>query len=84
MVKILCYFSGMKVDSIKSYVTPKTTGYSATAALGIAVLSGVSKNKSFRKTHKPFAYISAFLTAVHIALIESYKKCNKNTRKSLH
>ncbi len=69
----------MKVHSIKSYVTPKTTGYSAAAALGLAVLSGVSKNKSFRKTHKPFAYISVFLTAAHTILIESYKKCNKNT-----
>lgn len=53
-------------------LTPKTTGYAATAALGLSVLSGISKNKSFRKTHKTFAYISAFLTAVHVGLIEYY------------
>lgn len=68
----------MKVDSVqRNYITPKTTGYAATATLGIAVLSGVSKNKSFRKTHKPFAYISAFLTAIHIALIEHYHHKSK-------
>ena len=63
----------MKVNSVRNnYLTPKTTGYTATATLGLAVASGVSKNKSFRKTHKPFAYISALLTAAHIALIEYY------------
>lgn len=63
----------MKVDSVKrNYITQKTTGYAATASLGLAVVSGISRNKSFRKTHKPFAYISALLTAAHIGLIEYY------------
>lgn len=69
----------MKISPINNQIiTPKTTGYSATLALGMATLSGISKNKSFRKAHKPFAYLSAVFTAIHIALIEyyhhSYKK----------
>lgn len=64
----------MNVAPVKSnsYITPKTTGYAATAGLALSVWSGVSKNKSFRKKHKPIAYITALLTAVHIGLIEYY------------
>ena len=41
----------MEIKRIQStIITPKTTGYAATASLGLAVLSGVSKNKTFRKT----------------------------------
>lgn len=72
----------MKINPIKSnqYITPKTTGYAATATLGAAILSGVSRNKMIRKQHKPLAYISAALTALHIGLIEyySYKFHSKN------
>lgn len=62
----------MQVSRVTSnrIITPKTTGYAATTALGVAVYSGITKNRSIRKTHKPFAYISAVLTAIHIALIE--------------
>lgn len=73
----------MKVNPVNrnSIITPKSTGYAATTALGLAVWSGVSKNKTFRKQHKPLAYITAALTAIHIGLIEyyhhKYKKCNK-------
>lgn len=71
----------MKASSVNSIITPKTTGYAATTALGLAVWSGVSKNKTFRKQHKPLAYLTAILTAIHIGLIEyyhhKYKKCNK-------
>ena len=63
----------MKVSSItEKYVTPKTTGYASAAGLGLAVLSGLSKNKAIRKTHKPFSYITAALTLLHIGLIEYY------------
>ncbi len=64
----------MKVDSVKknSIITPKTTGYAATVGLGASVWSGISRNKTFRKQHKPLAYITAFLTAAHIGLIEYY------------
>ena len=62
----------MKVDNIKlnSIVTPKSTGYAATVTLGASVLSGISKNKTFRKQHKGLAYLSAILTALHIGIIE--------------
>lgn len=71
----------MKVDSVRrnnSIITPKTTGYAATTALGLAVCSSVSKNKTFRRQHKNLAWITAILTAVHIGLVEylhsKYKK----------
>lgn len=73
----------MKISPINQIVTPKSTGYSATLALGMATLSGVSKNKSFRKMHKPLAYISAVLTALHIALIEYYHHSYKKGKKSI-
>lgn len=65
----------MKVSSVISnkILTLKTTGYAAAAALGLSVASGISKNKTFRKTHKPFAYTAGILTLLHIALAE-YKK----------
>ena len=65
----------MKVDSSRaqSIITPRTTGYAATACLGAAVWSGISKNKTFRHQHKPLAYITVLLTAVHIGLIEYYR-----------
>ena len=65
----------MKVNSIKnnSYITPKTTGYAATVSMGLALWSGVSKNKTFKKQHKSLAYLSAAFTILHIGLIEYYK-----------
>lgn len=59
----------MKINSI---ITPKTTGYAATAGLGLSIYSAVSKNKGIRKSHKPIAYITAGLTAIHIGLVEYY------------
>lgn len=63
--------------SIKSYITPKTTGYAAAAALGLAVWSGVSKNKTLRRQHKPFAFAAAAFTALHAGLIEYYHHKHK-------
>ena len=73
----------MKISPISQIVTPKSTGYSATLALGMATLSGVSKSKSFRKMHKPLACVSAILTALHIALIEYYHYSYKNGKKTI-
>lgn len=71
----------MKVDSVRqNYFTPKTTGYAATTALGMSVVS--AKVKPLRKTHKPFAYASLILTALHIGLIEhNHHKYKKNVTK---
>lgn len=63
----------MQVSKVNSIITPRTTGYAATAGLAFSVWSGLSKNKSIRKTHKPVVYITAALTALHIALIEYYR-----------
>ena len=62
----------MNIDKIQTYITPKTTGYTAAAGLGVTVISGITKNKSVRKMHKPFAFITALFTLVHIGLIEYY------------
>lgn len=65
----------MKIEKI---ITPKTTGYLSLAGFGGTILSGISKNSSFRKFHKPLAYLSIASTALHIGLIEyscyKYKK----------
>ena len=62
----------MKVEKIQQYITPKTTGYGATVGFCLTAISGMSKNKTIRKTHKHFAWITAGLTALHIGLIEYY------------
>ena len=61
----------MEIKKIKSAImTPRVTGYSAVSALGLTMLSRYSKNKSFQKTHKPFALLTAGLTLLHVGLIE--------------
>lgn len=73
----------MKVNPIQQIITPKTSGYAATVGLGASVVSGVSKNKNFRKMHKPLAYMTAILTALHIGLIEYYHhKFKSNSEKN--
>ena len=73
----------MKIFSISNnkYITPKTTGYASATGIALTLLSGITKNKSFRKSHKPLAYLSTGLTALHIGLIEynyyNWKKTNK-------
>ena len=62
----------MQVNRIQSFITPKTTGYAAAASLVVAVASGAIKNKNIKKVHKPFAWITAALTILHIGLIEYY------------
>ncbi len=64
----------MKIEPVRmnTFLKPKTTGYAATVGLGLTVWSGISKNKKFRKAHKPLAYITTIFTALHIGLIEYY------------
>ena len=65
----------MKIDKI---LTPQTTGWLTTASLGASIISGISKNKVLKKTHKPFAYMSLASMALHIGILEytkhKYKK----------
>lgn len=75
----------MHINKISSsYITPKTTGYSSAACAGMAIISGISKNKYLKKTHKMFAYLTGITTVMHIGLIEynhyKYKHTNYENR----
>jgi len=59
----------MKTEKI---ITPKTTGYLSLAGFGGTILSGVTKNKSLRKFHKPAAYFTIASTLLHIGITEYY------------
>ncbi len=71
----------MKINSIQQVITPKTTGYAATAGVGISIYSGISKNKNIKKFHKPLAYITTVLIALHIGLIEYYHNKFKSKKE---
>ena len=61
----------MKIEKIQqTFLTPKTTGYAATAGIIATIYSGLSKNPRLRKAHKPLGWITAGLTTAHIALVE--------------
>lgn len=64
--------SDTKYSQSKPFLTPKNTGYAASAAMALNCVRAFSKNKTVIKTHKPLGYISAALTALHIGLIEYY------------
>ena len=51
-------------DIADKIITPKTTGYTAVVCLGNAVVSGIVKNKTYRKTHKASAYIASISSAL--------------------
>ena len=72
----------MQVNSVSQQriLTPKTTGYTATAGMALTILSGVTKNKTIRKQHKMIAYLTAIATALHISLIEFYHHKYKTQR----
>lgn len=64
--------------SQKPIITPKNTGYAATAGLVLTTVTAFSKNKTIRKSHKFLGGLTAFLTLLHIGVIEylhfKYKK----------
>ena len=62
----------MKISPISNnrYITPKTTGYAAASGIALCVISGMSKNRTLRKTHKLLAGLSVLFTAIHVGLIE--------------
>lgn len=69
----------MKIQALENnrYITPKTTGYAAASGIIMTTICGASNNMHLKKLHKPCAYLTAVLTALHIALIEY----NHHTRK---
>ena len=61
-----------RIDGSTSWITPKSTGYAATAAMILSGTRAVSKNKFVQKYHKPISYVALTLTALHIAVVEFY------------
>ena len=70
----------MKTETVtnKPFLTPRNTGYAAAGALAITAVRAVSNKKSITKSHKFLGYITAFLTLLHIGVVEylhsKYKK----------
>ena len=63
----------MKTDRIQSAIlSPQKTGYAALACTGLTVMSGFSKNKIIKKTHKPFSALTVLFTALHVGVLEYY------------
>lgn len=56
----------------KPFLTPKNTGYTATALLGVTTLRAFSKKKGIIKSHKILGAMTAVATLLHIGLIEYY------------
>ena len=62
----------------KPLLNPKNTGIAAGVAMTIMTLRAFSNNKSIKKHHKLFGYITTGLTLLHIGTLEylhhKYKK----------
>ena len=61
-----------RVDSItnnKPMLRADNTGYMAVAGMCLTAFSALPKNKSVRKLHKPFAFITAGLTLLHLGTV---------------
>lgn len=65
-------------ETRKNILTPKNTGYAATAALAFTTIRAFSNSKSIKKNHKIWGYITALLTLIHVGVVEylhhKYKK----------
>ena len=62
----------------KFLLNPKNTGYAAGVAMLALTIRGFNNSKQVVKIHKPLGYIAAFLTLLHIGVVEylhsKYKK----------
>ena len=45
------------------------TGYMALAGMCLTTVSAITKNNSIKKYHKPFAFITAGLTLLHLGVV---------------
>lgn len=65
-------------SSQKPIITPKNTGYAATAGLILTTATAFSKNKTLRRSHKFLGGIAIALTLLHIGIVKylhsKYKK----------
>lgn len=55
-------------------INTQNTGYIATAGIGLSVISGVSKYKTLRKSHKFFAGLTFIAAATHIYIATGWKR----------
>lgn len=60
----------------------KLSGYVATAGVGAAIISGISKNKTLRKNHKYTASFSAVTLIWHIFSVEYNKHLYKMKKRA--
>ena len=65
----------MEIEKLQSSIlTPKTTGYLSAVSLGTSLYSGITKNKTAKKIHKPSAWLALIFTILHVGLIEYYNQ----------
>lgn len=59
----------------KPLINAKNTGYIAATSMGLAILSGMSNNKTIKQSHKFFAGTSfaAMITHMYIVLARHHK-----------
>lgn len=62
----------------KPILTPRTTGFLATGAIGLSTIRAFLKSKEIRKSHKWIGYLATAFTLLHIGTVEylhhKYKK----------
>ena len=61
----------------KPFLSSKTTGYAATGSIILATVSGFSKDKTIKNSHKFFALLSGLLIGLHIYSVEKVKSLYK-------
>lgn len=77
-MKIQCINFANSKQNNKPYINSKTTGYIATAGIGLAIASGFSKSKNIKKSHKVLAVLAALGVVWHIYSVEYNKKIFNN------
>lgn len=61
-------------ENRRQLINSKNTGYLATSGVALALVSGITKNKSFKKSHKYIALATSALIALHIFCIANYRR----------
>lgn len=59
-------FSSANSYKNKTLINLRNTGYFATTSIGLTMASGLTKNKTLKKSHKVFAWISVASVLLHI------------------
>ena len=70
-----------KVSSISSVLNLKNTGYLSLASMAVATASGFSKQKIFRKLHKPSAIVAVLSALTHLMIVLDGRRKYKSMEK---